>query len=186
MSLAVGSLLPHSPAAEHPDLLAGPVLRALLALPDGPRVGVVGIDPAVSDTAAFVERYGVPPEVSANCVVVAGKRDGEERVAACMVLATTRADVNGVVKRALDVRKCSFLPMDRAVERTGMEYGGITPVGLPAGWRLLVDARIPAIPAVVIGSGVRHGKLVLPGEVLAALPGAEVVEGLANALTPAV
>jgi prolyl-tRNA editing enzyme YbaK/EbsC (Cys-tRNA(Pro) deacylase) len=186
VSLSVGTLLPHTPASGHPDLLAGPVLEALLALPAGDRVGVAEIDPEVSDTGAFVERYAVPPEVSANCVVIAGKRDGTERVAACMVLATTRADVNGLVRRELDVRKASFLSMDQAVERTGMEYGGITPVGLPDGWRLLVDARIPALPVVVIGSGVRRSKLVLPGEVLAALPGAEVVEGLATGLSPAV
>ena len=65
--------------------------------------------------------------------MVAGRRDGEERVAACVVRADTRADVNNLVKRTLDVRKASFLPMDRAVEESGMEYGGITPVGLPGG-----------------------------------------------------
>jgi prolyl-tRNA editing enzyme YbaK/EbsC (Cys-tRNA(Pro) deacylase) len=116
--------------------------------------------------------------VSANCVVVSGRRDGVERVAACLVLATTRADVNGVVRRLLDVRKASFLPMDRAVGETGMAYGGITPVGLPAGWRLLVDAAVAGVPAAVIGSGVRHSKLVLPGRRLADLPGAQVVPGL--------
>ena len=75
--------------------------------------------------------------------------------------------------------------MASAVGETGMEYGGITPVGLPDGWRLLVDARIPALPLVVVGSGVRRSKLVLPGEVLAALPGAQVVEGLATELSSA-
>jgi len=185
VSLSVGTLVPLLPAADHPDLLAEPVLHGLTVLPGADRVAVAAIDPTLSDTAAFVAEYGVPSEVSANCVVISGRRDGEERVAACMVLATTRADVNGLVRRALDVRKASFLPMDQAVERTGMEYGGITPVGLPPGWRVLVDARIPALPAIVIGSGVRRSKLVLPGGVLAALPGAEVVEGLGLELSPA-
>jgi prolyl-tRNA editing enzyme YbaK/EbsC (Cys-tRNA(Pro) deacylase) len=113
-------------------------------------------------------------------VVVAGRRDGVERVAACLVLATTRADVNGAVRRLLDVRKASFLPTDRAVEETGMEYGGITPLGLPSGWRVLVDARVAAVENVVVGSGVRRSKLVLPGRVLAEVPAAEIVDGLAN------
>jgi len=111
-------------------------------------------------------------------VVVAGRRAGEERVAACVVRADTRADVNSLVKRTLDVRKASFLGMERAVAETGMEYGGITPLGLPASWRLLVDARVTEIGVAIVGSGVRRSKLLLPGPRLAQLPGAEVVEGL--------
>jgi prolyl-tRNA editing enzyme YbaK/EbsC (Cys-tRNA(Pro) deacylase) len=109
-----------------------------------------------------------------------GRRAGEERTAACIVRADTRADVNNLVKRTLDVRKCSFLDHDRAVAETGMEYGGITPVGLPSGWRLLVDARVLDIPVAVIGSGVRRSKLLLPGALVAELPGAEVVPDLAR------
>ena len=110
--------------------------------------------------------------------MVSGKRAGEERIAACVVRADTRADVNNLVKRTLDVRKASFLPTDRAVEETGMEYGGITPVGLPAGWRVLVDATVLDIEVAVIGSGVRRSKLLLAGRDLTDLPAVEVVEGL--------
>ena len=126
------------------------------------------------------EAYDLGMDTGANCVVVGGRRDGEERVAACLVRADTRADVNNVVKRTLDVRKCSFLSMDRAVEETGMEYGGITPVGLPTAWRLLVDPRVLDIEVAVIGSGVRRSKLLLPGRLAGALPGAEVIDGLAG------
>ena len=171
------------PAVQRPDLLAAPVLAALEELvrhPDVQRVGVAPIDADLSDTAAFTAAYAVAPEASANCVIVAGRRDGDERIAACVVLATTRADVNGVVRRLLDVRKCSFLPMDEAVTRTGMEYGGITPVGLPGDWRVLIDGRVARADAVVVGSGVRRSKLVLSGSLLAALPRAEVVEDLAT------
>jgi len=166
------------PALTRPDLLAGPVLDALAGFPAAGRVGVAAIDAGLADTAAFCAAYQVPAEASANCVVVAGRRDGVERVAACVVLATTRADVNGLARRALDVRKCSFLPMDRAVELTGMEYGGITPVGLPQGWLLLVDDAAARVDVAVVGSGVRRSKLVLPGAALATLPAARVVEGL--------
>jgi prolyl-tRNA editing enzyme YbaK/EbsC (Cys-tRNA(Pro) deacylase) len=173
--------LPAVPALERPDLLAAPVAAALAGLagqlPAG-EIGVAEIDPELADTAAFCERYEVSLSESANCVVVAGRRDGVVRMAACMVLATTRADVNGLVKRQLDVRKASFAPMATAVELTGMEYGGITPVGLPAGWPIFVDAAVAATPRVVIGSGIRRSKLTLPGAMLASLPGAVVLTSL--------
>jgi prolyl-tRNA editing enzyme YbaK/EbsC (Cys-tRNA(Pro) deacylase) len=142
-------------------------------------VGVVEIDPALSDTATTQQEFRLQPDMLANCVVVGGKREGNERFAACVVLATTRADINGVVKRYLDVRKASFLPMERAVTLTGMEYGGITPIGLPADWPVLVDTRVIETDVIVIGSGVRRSKILLPGRVLAQLPNVEVIDGLA-------
>jgi prolyl-tRNA editing enzyme YbaK/EbsC (Cys-tRNA(Pro) deacylase) len=166
------------PALERTDLLAAPVVAALGGLGGVADVGVAEIDPDLADTAAFCEKYKVSAAESANCVVVTGKRDGEPRFAACVILATTRADVNGLARRRLDVRKASFAATDLAVERTGMEYGGITPVGLPAGWPVLIDAAVAAAPRVVIGSGVRRSKLTVPGAVLAGLPGAEVIDGL--------
>ncbi|HCB07852.1 MAG TPA: hypothetical protein DEQ43_26975 [Nocardioides bacterium] len=180
MSIPTLGRLESLPALEHPELLAPPVLAALQGWEHGSELAVVEIDPEVADTAAMSEAYDLGMDTGANCVVVGGRREGVERVAACLVRADTRADVNTVVKRALDVRKCSFLPMDRAVEESGMEYGGITPVGLPSSWRLLVDSRVLDIDVAVIGSGVRRSKLLLPGRLAAALPGAEVVEGLAS------
>ncbi len=168
------------PALDRPDLLAAPVAAALATWPGASEVGVVEIDPEIADTAAMSAAYDLGLDTGANCVLVAGKRDGQERVAACVVRADTRADVNTVVKRLLDVRKCSFLPMDRAVEESSMEHGGITPVGLPPTWRLLVDERVLAMPVAIIGSGVRRSKLLLPGHLVGDLPGAEVVAGLAG------
>jgi prolyl-tRNA editing enzyme YbaK/EbsC (Cys-tRNA(Pro) deacylase) len=166
------------PALDHEELLAPSVLEALRSWEYGEQVAVVEIDPELADTKAMTEAYDLPRTASANCVVVAGRRGGEERVAACLVRADTRADVNNLVKRALDVRKASFLPVERAVQETGMEYGGITPVGLPSSWRLLVDASVPEIPVVVVGSGVRRSKLVLEGGLLAQVGVAEVLGGL--------
>jgi prolyl-tRNA editing enzyme YbaK/EbsC (Cys-tRNA(Pro) deacylase) len=167
------------PAREHRELLAPPVAAAIDTFPERD-VLVAQIDPSVADTAAFCERYRVPLEQSANCVVVAGRRGERSMLAACVVLATTRADVNGTVRRRLDARKASFAPMELAVAETGMEYGGITPIGLPAGWPIYVDARVVSAGHVIVGSGVRRSKLVLPGSSLAKLPGAEVIEGLAT------
>jgi prolyl-tRNA editing enzyme YbaK/EbsC (Cys-tRNA(Pro) deacylase) len=169
------------PARDRPDLLAAPVEAALAAW-KGPapvdEIGVAEIDPELADTAAFCERYGVGLDESANCVVVAARRGGETRFAVCMVLATTRADVNGLVRKHLEARRASFAPLDAAVAETGMEYGGITPIGLPADWPILVDAAVAESPRVVVGSGVRRSKITLPGKALAELPGAVVLEGL--------
>ena len=181
MNVSIGSLSAE-PALSRPDLLAQPVTAALAALDEAvsSAVGVAEIDPAAADTAAFCERYGVSLAESANCVVITGRRDGEPRYAACVILATTRADVNNTARRELDVRKASFAAMDDAVAQTGMEYGGITPVGLPAAWPVLVDALVADTPTVIIGSGLRRSKLLLPGKLLASLPGARVIEGLAR------
>lgn len=165
-----------TPAADRADLLAPPVTAALLHV-NGAEVAE--IDPDLADTAALVAAYDdVTLAESANCVVVLGRRGGVERLAACLVLATSRVDVNGIVRRHLDVRKISFAPMDRAVAETGMEYGGITPVGLPGGWPLLVDPAVVAAPRIIIGSGLRRSKLVLPGAAVADLPGVQVLAGL--------
>jgi prolyl-tRNA editing enzyme YbaK/EbsC (Cys-tRNA(Pro) deacylase) len=184
MSDVIGTLK-LEPAMSRLDLLAAPVAAALEVWPaeapiDGDQVLVAPIDADLADTAAFCEAYGVTLGESANCVIVAGRRGEITRYAACVILATTRADVNGIVRRHLDVRKASFAPMDDAVRLTGMEYGGITPIGLPQSWPVLVDARVVATPHVIIGSGVRHSKIAIAGPALGALPGAEVIDGLAR------
>ena len=168
------------PARERPDLLAPPVAKALVDLPEDLAEGirVAEIDPDLADTAAMTEAYDLSLEISANCVVVAGRRAGEERYAGCVILATTRADVNNVVRRRLDVRKASFASTEFATAVTSMEYGGITPLGLPAAWPLLVDRAVAEAAYVCVGSGVRRSKLFLPGATLARLPAAEVVDDL--------
>jgi prolyl-tRNA editing enzyme YbaK/EbsC (Cys-tRNA(Pro) deacylase) len=173
-----------APALQRHDLLAAPVLAALTAWADAdPRVAgqvaVTEIDPEHAETATLNELHDLPPEASANCVLVAGKRGEDERVAACVVPASTFADVNKRVRKLLDVRKASFLPMDRAVADSGMEYGGITPVGLPEGYRVLVDSRFAeAGTMALMGSGVRRSKLLMPGPLLCEMPGVEVTEDL--------
>jgi len=163
---------------DYSDLVAEPVAAALDE--SGMSVLAAPIDAELADTAEFCAHYGVLMEDSANCVIIAGRRGDTVSYAACMVLATTRADVNGVVRKRLVARKASFAPMDDAVALTGMEYGGITPIGLPADWPVLVDAAVLQRDVVVIGSGLRRSKLAVPSKLLADLPGAEVIEGLAR------
>jgi prolyl-tRNA editing enzyme YbaK/EbsC (Cys-tRNA(Pro) deacylase) len=181
MHAPIGNFAEARPAAECLELLAEPVADALRSW-QGPvpveQLLYVDTDPGNADTAVFGEVYGVPPEQSANCVVVAGKRGQDVTLAACVVLAHTRADVNGLVRRHLGVRKASFAPMDTATGETTMEYGGISPIGLPSNWPLLVDSAAADTPYVVIGSGLRRGKLLVPGKALAGLRNATVLEGL--------
>jgi len=175
--LTLGSLSA-VPVSTRPDLVAPAVAAALAAAGLADEVGVAEIDPAVSDTAATEAAYGVPASALVNCVIVGGQRSGVDKVAALLVPSTLRADVNNVVRRHLDVRKLSFLPRDEAVTATGMEFGGITAIGLPSDWAILVDPTPLDEPVVIIGSGVRASKLLLPGSLLARLPRAEILPGL--------
>jgi prolyl-tRNA editing enzyme YbaK/EbsC (Cys-tRNA(Pro) deacylase) len=160
-------------ALEHPELLAQPVRDAIADL--GLECFVAPIDPDRADTASFCAAYDVPLAVSANCVVVAGRRAEVSMMAACLVRATDRADVNRVVRKRLDVRKISFAGMDDAVRETSMEYGGITPIGLPPTWPILVDQAVAELDMIVVGSGIRGSKIAMAGLSAATLPNAEVM-----------
>ncbi|MFG2133381.1 YbaK/EbsC family protein [Streptomyces sp. NPDC048751] len=182
MRAPIGDFDHATPAPDCLDELTAPVADAVRhwrgSVP-AEEILYVDTEPQWADTATFVEHYGRDLlERSANCVVVAGKRGGETTLAACLVLSTTRVDVNGVVRRQLGARKASFAPMDTATGETGMEYGGITVLGLPADWPVLVDSAVVDLPYVLVGSGRRRGKLLVPGKAFAELPGAVVLEGL--------
>lgn len=140
-------------------------------------------DPAFADTAAFCARYGIAMEDSANAIVVVGKSE-PRRYAACVVLATTRLDVNSVVRRRLDVRKASFASADETRELTGMLIGGVTPVALPPEVPVWVDAAVMERDAVVLGGGSRSLKIRVSPQVFGRLPGVEVVPGLAAPVAP--
>lgn len=174
MSSAEGNLT-WVPASEGTAELAAPVAAAIAegAVP-GAKVAV--IDPELADTAAFCERYDVDPAASANCVVVRARRGETERQVAVMVLATDRADINKTVRKHLGVRKVGFSAQPDTEAATGMTSGGITPVGLPDDWPVLVDTAVAEAELVVIGGGVRGSKLLVPGPELAQLPRAEVLD----------
>jgi prolyl-tRNA editing enzyme YbaK/EbsC (Cys-tRNA(Pro) deacylase) len=139
---------------------------------------VMECDPALADTAAFVEAYGIPLERSANTIVVASK-GAEPTYVACIVLATTSLDVNRVVRREMGVRKASFAGADAVRDLTGMEIGGVTPFGLPDDLPILVDARVMEPDWIILGGGNRSSKLRIAPSALSALPSLRVVEGLA-------
>ncbi|MGW5477779.1 YbaK/EbsC family protein [Streptomyces sp. NPDC004008] len=182
MRAPIGDFDRAMPAPGCLDELTRPVADAVRHWSGGvPADQIVYVDtePEWADTAVFLEHYGKELlDRSANCVVVAGKRGGEMTLAACVVLSATRVDVNGAVRRQLAARKASFAPMEVATGETGMEYGGITPIGLPADWPVLIDSAVVDLPYVLVGSGRRRGKLLVPGKAFAQLPNAVVLEGL--------
>lgn len=165
--------LEFKPASDHLNLLADATAEALMTVDTD--VFVAEINPDLADTAAFCEHYGISPGESANCVIVQAKRGDKVWYAACMILATDRVDVNNVVRRILDARKITFAPMETAVSLSGMEYGGITPIGLPEDWPILVDASVAKGDKLIIGSGLRGSKLLVSGKTLAHLPNAQVL-----------
>lgn len=140
-------------------------------------------DPELADTAAFCDHYGFSPADSANTIIAMGK--GETPVlVACVVLATTRLDVNGAVRRRLGVRKASFAPGPETVAATGMQIGGVTPFALPDGMPIWVDAAVADRQRIVLGGGSRSMKVLCPPSTLLGLPGAQLVDGLAVVAPP--
>jgi prolyl-tRNA editing enzyme YbaK/EbsC (Cys-tRNA(Pro) deacylase) len=168
------------PDARTDEALGAAVLGYLDAL--GEPYEVMEVDPALADTAAFCEHYGIAPEESANCIVVASKKEPKQ-YCACLVLATTRLDVNKTVKRLLGASKASFASPDETIALTGMMIGGVTPFALPEGLPLYVDARVIAADRVWVGGGSRSQKVAVAPRVFERLPGTQVVEGLALELS---
>ena len=168
--------LSFDPLSHHPELAAKPIQEKIAQGDFSKGVFVSAVDPDLADTASFCEAYGVGLEMSANCIIVEAKRGDVTRYAACMILATDMIDVNGKVRRYLDARKVSFASRDTALKLTGMEYGGVTPLGLPDDWSILIDAPVLAQKQVIVGGGIRGSKILIETETLASLPNAVVLD----------
>jgi prolyl-tRNA editing enzyme YbaK/EbsC (Cys-tRNA(Pro) deacylase) len=162
--------------SDRSDLLDPSVAEALERL--GARFEVMECDPALADTAAFVEAYGVPLDQSANTILVASK-GAEPTYVACVLLATTSLDVNNVVRREMGVRKASFARAEPVRELTRMEIGGVTPFGLPENVPVLVDARVMRPAWIILGGGNRSSKLRIAPDALRSIARLRIVEGLA-------
>lgn len=179
MNIQIGNLK-ISPALSRLDLVASSTSEALKTLPNIEEVGVAEIDPNLSDTAAFCEYYEVALGQAMNCVIVEAVRGERKWLAACLIAGNARADINSTVRKFLDARRVSFAKMDEAVSKTGMEYGGITPIGLPVDWPILIDSNISTDDYFIIGSGIRKSKLVVSGKVLTSLTNTHLVTDLAK------
>jgi prolyl-tRNA editing enzyme YbaK/EbsC (Cys-tRNA(Pro) deacylase) len=168
-----------APAFDPAHDLAGRERLVAALAPLGVDYELFACDPALADTAAFCAAYGFAPEEAANTILVIGKSD-PPRYAACVVLAPNRLDVNRTVRDRLGTRKASFAPSEATRVITGMEIGGVTVFGLPPELPIWVDARVMQQKRVVLGGGSRSWKVIASPSILLALPGVEVVEGLAT------
>ncbi|HSW37493.1 MAG TPA: YbaK/EbsC family protein [Candidatus Saccharimonadales bacterium] len=168
--------LTFKPIAESYDLVARPIKGSLEGTELSEAIFVTQIDPKLADTASFCREYDIGLDISTNCLIVEAKRADKTWYAACLILATDMADVNGLVRRQLDARKISFAPMDTALLLSKMEYGGITPLGLPADWPILIDEAIMKNQVVVVGGGVRVSKIAVETKIFRSLPNATIMK----------
>ena len=157
--------------------MSDPVLKQMEKL--GVAYELVDCDPELADTTEFCAAYGYAPEDSANAIVVVGKAD-PRTYAVCLVLSSTRLDVNGVVRKRLGTRKASFASADETIELTDMSIGGVTPFGLRSDLPIWIDAQVMDREQVIIGGGSRNRKILCPPGSLEVIPGAEVVKDLAK------
>ena len=158
------------------DDAAAKVLATLQSL--GIEHEVMDCDPELADTAVFCAHYNIPPEVSANVIIAAGKSDPRQ-YAACVLLATTRLDVNKCVRKKMGVKKCSFASADETKALTGMEIGGVTALGLPESLPLWIDSKVMQCDYIILGGGSRSIKIRISPAVFDLTPNTEIVEGLA-------
>jgi len=167
---------------KHSDLLAGPTLEHLRQLPSELIHGVTKNDAALADTYIWAEQFSVPLDQTANVVIVETRitRGAERKLAAVLVLADSRADLNGSAKRALGSAKVSFAPTARAEQELCMESGGMSPIGLPSDVPLLVDERVLSVKKLYLGSGLRHSKLVVDGRIFREFANTTIAEGIAT------
>lgn len=161
----------------HPELVSESVYKAAGNSPD---VLVGQIDPQYMNGAALSDHYDVNLEDGANCIVVRGKRGEMRMTAAVLVPVGYRADLNGLVCEKLDAKKVSMAPLEEVIQETGMEYGSITPVGLPESWKVLIDSRLMEKETIIVGGGKQISKILVPTAFLKQLPNVEIVENLAN------
>ncbi|MFN8015094.1 MAG: YbaK/EbsC family protein [Acidimicrobiia bacterium] len=170
---------------QNPELLASPVIECLknpnnTTLSDS--AYVASIDSSLADTAQFCEAYNIGLDISANAIVLKAKKSSNRYFVMCIVLATTKADVNGFIRKHLGAKSVSFASMEDAVQETKMEFGGIGPIGKPNDWQLLIDSKVLEHDSVIIGSGIRGSKIAVDPKSLLDLPNVEVLENLANAV----
>ncbi|OGG48935.1 hypothetical protein A3G63_03410 [Candidatus Kaiserbacteria bacterium RIFCSPLOWO2_12_FULL_52_8] len=168
--------LEFKPISDNPELVSVSVLQAVL--PDSD-ILVAEIDPQYMNGLALSEHYGVAADDGVNCVIVRGKRGEMRTTAAVLVPVGYRADLNGIVCEKLNAKKVSMAPLEDVLQETGMEYGSITPIGLPSTWKILIDSRLMEKEKVIVGGGKQISKLLVPTEVFKTLPNVEIITNLA-------
>jgi prolyl-tRNA editing enzyme YbaK/EbsC (Cys-tRNA(Pro) deacylase) len=139
---------------------------------------VLPCEPELADTAKFCAHYGIALEDSANAILVASKKEPRQ-YALCLVLATTRLDVNHAVRQLMGVKRLSFATAEETVAVTGMLVGGVTPFGLPGEIPIYADRAVMERSRIVLGGGSRSCKIRCEPSALERLARVEIIDGLA-------
>ncbi|TSC70714.1 MAG: ybaK / prolyl-tRNA synthetases associated domain protein [Parcubacteria group bacterium Gr01-1014_49] len=169
-------VLDFRPVSERPEIVSNSVFDAAKLVP---RIMSAQIDSKYMGGHELVEHYGMNPDEGANCIVVRGKRGETRTTAVVLVPVGYRADLNGIVCEKLGAKKVSMAPLEEVLQETGMEYGSITPIGIPNTWKILIDSRLMDKESIIVGGGKQISKLLVPTAILRELPNAEVIAGLA-------
>lgn len=165
---------------ENKNLVPSSVLEFILKNDINQEIKVAEINPKYADGEALSKNYGIPYEMELNCLVVKGSRGEENHYAAILVPYGKRANMNAKVRNPMNVKKVSFADLNYVVETTGMEFGSITPIGLPEDWMILVDSSVLEQEQVIVGGGFVQSKLILPSKLFSSFPNCQIVEGLAK------
>ena len=162
------------------ELLPKQVYDFIMTFDTDKQIRVAEIDPQYADGESLHEKYDVPYEMELNCLILEGKRNGLSRYGAVVVPYGKRASMNAKVRKPLDAKDVSFADLNYVKEVTGMEYGAITPIGLPEDWLIMIDESVFQQEYVIVGGGLARSKLLLPSKLFKSISGCIVIEGLAK------
>ncbi|MFA5602803.1 MAG: YbaK/EbsC family protein [Bacilli bacterium] len=173
-------LLDFKPVIDNKDLVSSSVLEAILDLNNKEDILVAEIDQNYAGGLELCERYKVDPKYGANCLIVEAKRSDAKTYAALLVPVGYKYNMSTVVRKQLNARMVSVAPLNFVLENTKMEYGSITPIGIPTDWLIFIDPLVLKQDKIIIGSGLKKSKLMIPSFILLKLPNAIILEGLAK------
>lgn len=141
----------------------------------GVQYEVLDCNPEWADTDVFCANYNIPRDHAANAILIASKTEPKQ-YAVCLVLATTKLDVNHAVSKLMGIKRLSFASADETKAVTGQAIGGVTVFGLPDSIPLYIDGRIMANDYVIVGGGNRSTKIKLPPSELRKIPQASTAD----------
>lgn len=172
--------LDFQPIINHPDLVHDSMYKFMEKHHLIDQFKVARIDPKYANDPRLDDVYEVDPYLRLKCIVFMGVRRKVDKYAAVVVQNPYKVDSGSLLHHAMDVSKVSFGNLDDVIKQTDMEFGSITPVGVPEFYQILIDSRVKKIPDVILGSGQVNSKLMTTLQALESLPNARYVDGLAK------
>ena len=141
---------------------------------------VAEIDPTCADGNTLCETYNLDHKMSIKCLIVESNDDDKEKVRAAILLPIDYKYSSSTVKKILESRDVTFSPLEEIIEATGMEYGSITPIGLPENYHILIDPLVLDNERIIVGGGLKKSKILMPSQTLLEIPNSKIVENLSK------